>query len=152
VDIGVIGVGSMGKNHMRVYSEQRNVDSLFVFDLNKAEMERIAAQYEATACTSVTDLFHAVDAVSICVPTRFHREVALLAVSSGVHALIEKPICASAQEGEALLAQIPPCLTIGVGHIERFNPIVNEIRRIMREPLYVELKRHNPSSSRVTDT
>jgi predicted dehydrogenase len=152
MDIGVIGVGAMGRNHVRVYSEQRNVDSLYVFDLNRAEMERIATQYEANPCSSVTDLLHAVDAVSICVPTRFHREVAVAALIAGVHTLIEKPLCASAREGEALLTRIPPGLTVGVGHIERFNPIVKEIRRIMREPLYVELKRHNPASSRVTDT
>jgi predicted dehydrogenase len=152
MDIGVIGVGAMGKNHVRVYSEQRHVESLFVFDLNKAEMERIATQYEANSCRSIKDLLHAVDAVSICVPTRFHREVALSALSAGVHTLIEKPIATNSQEGEMLLTKIPSNLTVGVGHIERFNPIVKEIHRIMRRPLYVELKRHNPASSRVTDT
>jgi predicted dehydrogenase len=152
MDIGVIGVGAMGKNHARVYSELRDVGSLYIFDTNKTAGKQIASLYEATPCTSEADLLKAVDAVSICVPTRYHTKVAQQAFAAGVHALIEKPICASHQQGQDLLPSIPKDLIVGVGHIERFNPIVNEIQQIMRNPLYVELKRHNPASNRVTDS
>jgi predicted dehydrogenase len=152
MDVGVIGVGTMGRNHARVYAEMRNVDSVYVFDRDQAAKNRIASQYEAIPCDSASELLRAVDAVSICVPTRFHREVTLSAISAGVHTLIEKPICANAAEGEALLQAIPDDRTVGVGHIERFNPIVGEIQRIIRDPLYVELKRHNPASARITDS
>jgi predicted dehydrogenase len=64
--------------------------------------------------------------------------------------LIEKPICATADEAKQLMKKAPAGITIGVGHIERFNPIVSEIKKIIKKPLYVELKRHNPASARIT--
>jgi predicted dehydrogenase len=152
LDIGVIGVGVMGKNHARIFSELRDVGSLYIFDLNREACEGMAARYGGVASTSLSELLHSVDAVSICVPTRFHRETALAALGSGVSVLIEKPICSTSGEGEELLSRIPGGLTVGVGHIERFNPIVEEIQRIIRKPLYMELKRHNPASSRITDS
>ncbi len=152
MDVGVIGVGTMGKNHARVYSELRNVGSLYVFDLNVEAKNRIAQQYEAIPSASLTRLLQDVDAVSVCVPTQFHYEVTRAAFNAGVHVLIEKPICIHASQGKQLLSEIPRDLIVGVGHIERFNPIVSEMHRIIRKPLYVELKRHNPASNRVTDT
>jgi len=62
---------------------------------------------------------------------------------------MEKPLCQTAAEAEKLTAMIPKDLTVGVGHIERFNPIVSEICRIVKDPLYVEFKRHNPASARI---
>ena len=64
--------------------------------------------------------------------------------------LVEKPICLTAAEGAELLESIPDGCVVGVGHIERFNPIIPEIKSIVRDPLYVEINRHNPASARVT--
>jgi predicted dehydrogenase len=64
--------------------------------------------------------------------------------------LIEKPIAATAREAIELMKSAPGGITIGVGHIERFNPVVSEIKKIVDKPLYVEMKRHNPASARVT--
>lgn len=64
--------------------------------------------------------------------------------------LIEKPACRTGREARQLADAVPDGIIVGVGHIERFNPIVSEIKKILREPLYVEAKRHNPASSRVT--
>ena len=71
-------------------------------------------------------------------------------LDAGVPLLVEKPICATAEEARRLIEKIPEGLVAGVGHIERFNPIVPEIKKIVRDPLYVEMKRHNPASSRVS--
>jgi predicted dehydrogenase len=151
MDVGVIGVGAMGKNHARIYSELKAVNSLSIFDLNTPLAEALADQYDATVPSSIAEMVRQVDAVSICVPTRFHYAVATEVVKAGIPMLIEKPICATAEESRKLLAEIPDDLTVGIGHIERFNPIVPEIRRIMDKPLYVEMKRHNPASGRITD-
>jgi predicted dehydrogenase len=151
MDVGVIGVGAMGKNHARIYSELKAVNSLSIFDLNTPLAEALADQYDATVPSSIAEMVRQVDAVSICVPTRFHYAVATEVVQPGIPMLIEKPICATAEESRKLLAEIPDDLTVGIGHIERFNPIVPEIRRIMDKPLYVEMKRHNPASGRITD-
>ena len=150
MDIGVIGTGAMGKNHVRVYSELKNVGNVVVYDLNAAAASEVAKNTGTDVATSVEDLFRRVDAVSICVPTQYHYETALKAADAGMHMLIEKPMCLRSEEAIALCRKIPEDLVVGVGHIERFNPIIKEIRQIVRNPLYVEIKRHNPASMRIT--
>ena len=149
--VGVIGTGVMGKNHVRVYSELRNVDEVYVFDLNENNMKK-CKEYGAIACNSVENLLNSVEAVSICVPTKHHFTIARKAIEKGVHCLIEKPITLTVREGEELLNLLKgKNLVVGVGHTERFNPVVNEIKKIVEKPFYVEIKRHNPTSIRITD-
>ena len=150
MDAGVIGVGMMGRNHARVYSELKAVDSLYLYDLNQKAARDLAGTFGATASPTVEDLLKCVDAVSVCVPTPYHFSVATQVLDAGVSLLIEKPICATAEEARRLIEKIPEGLVAGVGHIERFNPIVPEIKKIVRDPLYIEMKRHNPASSRVS--
>ena len=148
--VGVIGAGAMGKNHVRVYSELKNVEDVGVFDLNAAAAQAIAQQHGATVHDSVDNLLKSVDAVSVCVPTPFHAATVRQVFAAGKAVLIEKPICATAREAHDLMSHAPKGVTVGVGHIERFNPVVAEIRKIIKKPLYVEMKRHNPASARVT--
>jgi predicted dehydrogenase len=148
--VGVIGVGVMGKNHVRVYSELKSVDRVSVCDVNAGAARAVADQHGATLCGSVETLLENSDAVSVCVPTQFHAGVVRQVFSAGKHVLIEKPICSTAQEAHDLMAHAPAGVTVGVGHIERFNPVVTEIKKIIKKPLYVEMKRHNPASARVT--
>jgi predicted dehydrogenase len=152
MDVGVIGVGVMGRNHARNYAEMKQADSLYVTDLDIRAAEEVAHATGGEFCPTIDDLLDLVDAVSICVPTQFHHEVAKTVFAAGVHALIEKPLCSSSAQAQDLLSLIPHGLIVGVGHIERFNPIVDEIRRIIKKPLYVETKRHNPASARITGT
>lgn len=150
MDVGVIGTGQMGRNHVRVYSELKEVDNLYVFDLNQDAARTVADQHHAEAVSGLDELLKKVEAVSLCVPTPYHYTTALDVLKGGVHVLIEKPICLTGKEGKTLLEQIPSDLVVGVGHIERFNPIIREIKNIISNPLYVEFKRHNPTSSRIT--
>jgi len=150
MDIGVIGVGTMGKNHVRVYSELKRVSNLGVFDLNFAGAKEMREKHGATVYSSLEELLAHSDAVSVCVPTQFHNAVVMQVFSAGKSVLIEKPICATVEQATQLMKTAPSGITIGVGHIERFNPIVEEIRKIVKKPLYVEMKRHNPASARVT--
>ncbi len=150
MDVGVIGTGVMGRNHVRVYSEMKEVSSLFIYDVNEKLAQETAAQTGSLACSTIEELLGKVDAVSVCVPTKYHQRVALQVLAAEIHLLIEKPLCATAAEAEKLVQAVPSDIILGTGHIERFNPIVNEIRRILGKPLYIELKRHNPASSRVS--
>lgn len=150
MDVGVLGAGTMGRNHVRLYSNMKKVDSVRVFDINTAAAKEVAAKNEAIACTSADELLDQVDAVSICVPTQFHLATAKTVIAHGVHMLIEKPICQTVADARTLTGLIPDDLVVGVGHIERFNPIVAEIKKIIRQPLYVSARRHNPTSSRIT--
>jgi len=149
MDIGVIGTGVMGRNHLRVYSEMKAVNSVYVYDVNAKGAAEAAKATGANACGSLEELLAAVDAVSICVPTPYHFDVAKKVIDSNVATLIEKPICQNTVDAERLVDMIPEDLVVGVGHIERFNPVVTEINKIVKEPLYMEIKRHNPASSRV---
>ena len=149
--VGVIGTGTMGKNHVRVYSEFKVVEEIYVFDSNKDRADRMK-EYDAIVCDSVEELLDNVDAVSICVPTKYHFEVARKVIEKDVHCLVEKPITLTVSEGEELLDLKDRSLVVGVGHIERFNPIVNEIKKIIENPYYIEIKRHNPASARITDS
>jgi len=150
MDVGVIGVGAMGKNHARVYSELKNVDNLYLFDLNTKAAEELGKKFDAHVAGSMEELLDACDAVSLCVPTPYHFKVAGEVIKHHVPLLIEKPICLTTEEATALVRSIPEDLVVGVGHIERFNAIIPELAQIVRHPCYVEICRHNPGSARVT--
>ncbi|MHC1626813.1 MAG: Gfo/Idh/MocA family oxidoreductase [Methanoculleaceae archaeon] len=152
MDVGVIGVGVMGQNHVRVYSELKQVDSVSVYDINTNLAESVAEAHGASVCPSLGSLLREVDAVSLCIPTPLHAEIAAGVMGAGVHLLIEKPMAATAREARSLLGAIPDDLVVGVGHIERFNPVIEEIRRISSKPLLISIRRHNPASSRVVGT
>ena len=161
MDVGVIGAGTMGKNHVRIYSELKDVSSVYVYDVDGGAVEAVCTQYSVTAADSIDSLLENVDAVNICAPTRHHFEIAKEAIEKGVDCLIEKPISLTSDEGERLLEIIRARngtgtngdggLVVGVGHIERFNPIVEEIKKLIDCPRYIEVRRHNPGSSRITD-
>jgi len=151
MDVGVIGVGAMGRNHARIYSELKNIGLVGVYDQNAARAKEIAVKYGGVAYNSIQELLLMVDAVSICVPTRIHKSVIEHVFRTNKPVLIEKPICATLDEAKWIMENAPPGVTIGVGHIERFNPVVDEIRKIIKTPLYMEMKRHNPLSARVED-
>jgi predicted dehydrogenase len=149
--VGIIGTGTMGKNHARIYSELKGVEDIYVFDLNKDHAKEMR-KMGYIVCDSVNELLDFVDAVSICVPTNHHFDIAKVAIENNVHCLIEKPVTLSFEEGNELLNFFDNTdLIVGVGHIERFNPIVDEITKLIEKPFLVEIKRHNPSSSRITD-
>jgi predicted dehydrogenase len=150
MDVGVIGTGVMGRNHVRVYSELKAADSVWVYDLDTNVARDVAEQNNVNYAKSMEELLRSVDAVSLCVPTPYHCNTAKEVLAAEVHMLVEKPICLTAAEGAELLESIPDGCVVGVGHIERFNPIIPEIKRIIKDPLYVEINRHNPASARVT--
>ncbi len=153
MNIGVIGTGVMGKNHARVYSKMRGVDEIFVFDINQKQCLEVAAQHGATACTSMDELLRNVDAASICVPTKFHVEVAKQVINGGVHVLIEKPLALDIKSASSLVETAKGSKqVVAVGHIERFNPVVPEVKKhLTADTDYVSFRRHNPGSGRVVD-
>jgi predicted dehydrogenase len=150
MQVGVIGVGVMGRNHVRIYSELKSVDSLGIYDVNTEAAKTLGKKHGATVYPSISELLDNSDAVSVVVPTQFHSKVVREVFSKEKSVLIEKPICSTSAEAQQLMKTVPEGITVGVGHIERFNPIVAEIKKIVKKPLYFEMKRHNPTSSRIT--
>ena len=113
MDVGVIGVGAMGKNHVRVYSELKPVENLYLFDLNTSAAQELAKKFDANLASGMDDLLDSVDAVSVCVPTQFHHNVACEVIQKNIPVLIEKPICLSSGEAADLVKKIPEDLVVG---------------------------------------
>jgi len=151
MDVGVIGTGTMGRNHVRIYSEMREADSVYIYDADEKAARALSEKFDVTVSDSIQSLLNNVDAVSICAPTKYHFELAKEAIENQVNCLIEKPIAISSREGEELLKIVDDSLVVGVGHIERFNPIAREIKNLISNPKFIDIRRYNPGSSRIKD-
>lgn len=133
IPVGVLGVGNMGRHHARVYHELTNAELVGVSDVDTASAATVADQYGAESM-SAEQLFEVADAVSIVVPSRYHRETGTEALQAGVHTLIEKPIATDINDARALIAAAEASeATLQVGHIERFNPAVQTVLEFVDE-------------------
>lgn len=149
---GVVGVGRMGQYHVNVYSELIDVDLIGVTDTNSQKGKDVADRYGTTYFEDHKDLFGKVDIVSIAVPTSRHYSIAKDFLNAGVHVLIEKPMVHVLKEAEELFALAEKKgLTIHVGHIERFNGAVQELSKIVSDPIFIESRRLCPYDSRIQD-
>jgi predicted dehydrogenase len=150
VDAGVIGVGTMGANHARVYSELQNVSLVGVADADTEQAAAVADDYGAEAMDRQS-LLEAVDVVSIAVPTALHYEMATEAIAAGVHVLVEKPFVDDYDRGVELAERAEAAgVTLQVGHIERFNPAVRVVSELASELdiVSVDVRRLGPPVDR----
>lgn len=138
--LGVIGIGSMGKNHARVCTEIDNIDLVGVADINKISSKQISEQYDTTAYLDYNQLLPKVDAVIISTPTTTHYQLALDALESGKHVLVEKPICDDINKADELVRKAKnEDLVLSVGHIERHNPAVQYVKDALKKQKFGEL-------------
>uniref|UniRef100_A0A7C3ML25 Gfo/Idh/MocA family oxidoreductase n=1 Tax=Dictyoglomus thermophilum TaxID=14 RepID=A0A7C3ML25_DICTH len=153
VKIGVVGVGYLGQHHVRIFSEIPKVEIVGIADLNLQRAKEIASIYNIPFVTSdYRDLLDRVDAVSIVTPTNTHFQIAKDFLLRGIHTFIEKPVTQTLKEAETLLEIASgKNLILQVGHIERFNPAVQELKRYINDPFYMEIKRSGPFDGRITD-
>ncbi len=128
----VVGVGAIGQHHARVYNELEGVELVAVADPDEARRQKAARRFKVPTYASHAELFAAerLDVASVTVPTVLHHSVALCGLEHGVHLLVEKPIAVTLEEADDLIEQAAARgLTLSVGHIERFNPAVLELKR-----------------------
>jgi predicted dehydrogenase len=130
---GVIGLGMMGRNHVRVWDEAiEGVDLVAVADPDPGAVRRATAGRQARGFEDPERMFaeEELDLVSIVAPTSLHLPVALAALRAGANVLVEKPIAATREEAvEMIQAARDAGRMLTVGHIERFNPAIRELRR-----------------------
>jgi UDP-N-acetylglucosamine 3-dehydrogenase len=128
--VGVIGVGAMGQNHARVFSEISEL--VGVTDAVPEQAAKVASRLGTKAYTTVDDLLDDVDAVSICTPTSFHYDTAMKAILKGKHLLVEKPFTGDSEKA-AEICQVAERhgVTLASGFIERCNPIVSVAKETM---------------------
>ena len=153
VGMGVIGVGHLGAIHAEKYAAHGDAKLVAVYDVNAARAAEVAGRVGCEVASSVDDLLGRCRAVSIAVPVEHHEVTGLAALEAGCHVLMEKPLAASLEGGERLAAAARDAgLVLQVGHIERFNPVMRELRHIVAEPRFVECHRLAPFAGRGADT
>ncbi|MGD2251441.1 MAG: Gfo/Idh/MocA family oxidoreductase [Anaerolineales bacterium] len=155
----VIGVGSMGRNHARVYAEIPDVELVGVADSNLEAAGKVTSRYGGEHHADYKKLLDALnpDAVTVAVPTVDHLEVALEVIGRGISLLIEKPLAFSVEEGERIIAAAAEAgVRLMVGHIERFNPAVIGLKeRLVAKELgrvfQLDAHRRGPFPARIKD-
>ncbi len=137
--IAVIGAGSWGKNHLRVFSKLKEAKLVAVCDKDVAKAKELSDKYGITYYSSVKNLLEGapVDAVTICTPTTTHFKIALKALEYGKHVFVEKPMVSTSEEAKTLLAKVDETeLTLMVGFIERFNPGVQRVKTLIKSDVF----------------
>lgn len=131
INIAVVGLGYMGQNHTRVFSSMPNVNLTAVCDIDELKVQKLVKQYKIAPYSDYKKLLEdeKLDAVSICLPTILHFEAVKLAITKRIPVFVEKPICENVLQAKKLINLAARFKTpIMVGHIERFNPVVSEIK------------------------
>jgi predicted dehydrogenase len=152
VRVGVVGVGALGQHHARVYADLPGARLAGVYDVNPARAGEIAARHGVPAFAQLRELLDAVEATSVAVPTVDHHRVARTLLEAGKDVLVEKPMTARLEEAEDLISLAKEKGAIlQVGHIERFNPAVDALRKAALKPRFIEVHRLSPFSPRSLD-
>ncbi len=145
VKIAVVGTGSLGQHHARIYSELDAVELVGVYDVDEARAREIAEKNKTRTFDALDALAEQAEAASVVVPTDLHREVAGGLIEKGLHVLIEKPIAATTAEAEELVALARRHdVIVQVGHVERFNPVLSYLEGVAKNPRFIEAHRLAP--------
>lgn len=148
----VIGVGYLGRFHAQKYAQIAGSTLVGVVDANAEACAKVAAELGTKAVSDYRELFGAVDAVSLAVPTPLHHKIGCELLKNGIDVLIEKPIATTVDEARELvdLARTHQRI-LQVGHLERFNPAVLAAAERLQTPRFVESHRLAPFKQRGTD-
>ena len=155
VKVAVLGTGSLGKEHARLYAELASagqVELTGVYDLATETARKIAGKHNARVFTSVHEAAEHSDALSVVTPTSTHFELAKALLTRGKHLLVEKPMTDNTEQAAELvqLAQKKNCV-LQVGHVERFNPVFKYLESVATDPRFIETHRLSPFPARSTD-
>lgn len=151
----MLGTGSLGKEHARIYAELAaagEVEFAGVFDASAEAARRVAEKCRTRVFASVAEAASAADALSIVTPTTTHFELAKQLLAAGKHVLVEKPMTDdSAQAAELVQLAQKHRSVLQVGHVERFNPVFNYLETVATQPRFIETHRLSPYPARSTD-
>jgi len=155
----VIGTGAMGKNHVRIYSELNHVNLVAISDVNEKDLEKLGKKYGINTYINYKKMIEmeSPDLISIVVPTRLHYKIALDCLNAKTNVLLEKPIASTIEEAKEIIETAKKMgVKLTIGHIERFNPAIQEMKRRLNEGelgrVYeVVVKRIGPFPTRVRD-
>jgi predicted dehydrogenase len=153
--VGVVGVGVMGRNHARVLADVADVELVGIVDPDPKQRDFVAGTLGCAAFEDLDALLdRGVDAVTIAAPTHLHHRLAIECISRGVNLMVEKPIAPTVEEGRAIVAAARRAgVTLMVGHVERFNPAVESIKRAIKNQdiLSIAITRVGPFPPRMSN-
>ena len=152
MNIGVIGLGSFGQQHVRVYAEHPDVNFLGVWDISSARVHEVGTRHDCEKFENLPDLLCKVDAVSIVTPAVNHAEIAMKSFDRGVHVLVEKPIATNLDDAQKCIeyAEKNKCI-FQVGHLERFNAASVAAEKVISSPYFMDATRLTPYPNRNID-
>ena len=153
--VSVLGAGSLGKEHARIYSElaaSGKIAFVGIVDTAAEAAQRLAQKYKVPVLGSLGDALEGSDALSVVTPTSTHFELVKTALERGKHVMVEKPMTDKASQANELveLAQRRNCI-LQVGHVERFNPVFHYLQTVAADPRFIETHRLSPYPARSTD-
>ena len=159
VNVGVIGVGAMGYNHVRVYSELENANLMAISDIMKGTLNEVSKKFNTIGFVDYGNILKMqnVDVVNVCVPTTYHHKVVMDAIEHGKDVLVEKPIAFTLKEAEEMVKAADKAgIKLATGHVERFNPAVLEAKKLINDQVIGNIvststKRVGPFPPRIKD-
>ena len=153
--VGLIGLGSMGKNHLRILSMLKEVELVFVSDLNTEAAKSLAAAHGVRAVPDPFAVLDTVDAIVVCTPTETHADYVLRIGQVVRNIFVEKPLAATVEEARRVKDFADAnSLNLQVGFIERYNPAVQGLKDVLEKServISVDFTRTNKLSARITD-
>jgi predicted dehydrogenase len=150
--VGVVGVGALGRHHARIFSQLPTTELVAVSDSSAERGRTVAEACHTRWFPEFSSLFGHVDAVSIAVPTIGHRAVACEFLERGIAVMVEKPLASTVPDATAIVAASARTgATLQVGHVERFNPATQTVRKLTGSPKYIRSERVSPYAFRSTD-
>jgi predicted dehydrogenase len=155
LNVAVIGVGSLGKEHARLYADLAAAGQIVfagVYDVSVTQAAKVAGKHNVPVFASLEEALAGAEAFSIVTPTNTHFELARRFIAAGKHVLVEKPMTDnSAQAAELVQLAREKNAILQVGHVERFNPVFAYLEKVATDPRFIETHRLSPYPNRSTD-
>lgn len=153
--VGLIGLGRMGQNHLRVLSLLKGVELAFIADADLAVAQRLGVQFDVPGVSDINSVLDSADAVVICTPTVTHADYIRLTAGKVRNIFVEKPLADTLEEANAVARLVAERnLNLQVGFIERFNPAVQSLKQVLDKServISIDFTRTNKLSARITD-
>ena len=152
VKIGVVGAGHLGKHHIKHLANHSLVDFIGFFDTNQDSAESVSKQFDVKSFDRENDLIDAAEGINIVTPTETHYDLAVKCLEKKKDIFIEKPITSTSEEAKKIitLAENNKNVVQG-GHIERFNPTIKQLKKVITAPHCIEIERLAPFQTRGTE-
>ena len=152
LNIGLIGVGHLGKIHLKLLKEISDFNLIGFYDSRKETRDKVEKEFKVKAYANLNELIDACDALDIVTPTISHYDIAKTVLKKSKHVFIEKPLTKTLEEGKNLVdLSYEANVTVQVGHVERFNPAFLGSASFIKNPMFVEVHRLAQFNPRGTD-